>query len=117
MKWFRRTLIIAVVVGFIILSKDPLGDVAGFIIGGLIPGTNISLGFWPSILLVLLLVHWVYIWVKSLHFEMLESIARDATNKTLFERNAEIQSDDKDINKIYKNSLNGGSIFEHNESI
>lgn len=103
--------------GFIIMSNDPLGDTAGFIIGGLVPGTNISLGFWPSVLIILLLIHSVYRWMKSLHFEMLESIAGDISNSTLLEKNATPQSETRKNIDIYKNSLGGNSIFEQNESI
>lgn len=117
MKWLKRLIIAVVVMGFIIMSNDPLGDTAGFIIGGLVPGTNISLGFWPSVLIILLLIHSVYRWMKSLHFEMLESIAGDISNSTLLEKNATPQSDTRKNIDIYKNSLGGNSIFEQNESI
>lgn len=51
--WF---LAITLVVGFIILSNNPVDEIMNFIIGGSIPGTKIVLGFWPSLGLIALLL-------------------------------------------------------------
>lgn len=46
---------IVAIVSFISLSNDPLNDAVNFIIAGSIPGTNISFGFWSTMLLAFIL--------------------------------------------------------------
>lgn len=45
---------------FFTLSKDPLQTFLNFIIGGIVPGIDVSLGFVPSLSLIVALLYAVY---------------------------------------------------------
>jgi hypothetical protein len=60
------------VISFVIFSNDPLNDVANFIIGGSIPGTNSSIGMWSTLGLVGFLLWVVTRGFKRTKFQMIE---------------------------------------------
>lgn len=88
--------ILASIVGFIVWSNDPLNDTVNFIIAGSIPRTDISIGFWSTILLALLLLWGVFKALKSLRMTMFEQYADQSTSsaaKKAFEDANKIEFD------------------------
>ncbi len=69
--------VLMAIVGFIVWSKNPLDDTMNFIIGGSIPGTKHSIGFWSMLGvagLILTIIHHAY---KDLKLQMLAQTAKE----------------------------------------
>lgn len=64
--------VVLAIVSFAMWSKDPLNDVAIFIIAGTIPGTNFSFGFWSTLALAGILLWAVYRALKRQQQLMIE---------------------------------------------
>jgi membrane protein implicated in regulation of membrane protease activity len=74
----RKLLILTItsaVVAVAVFHHDPLQMVANFIIGGIVPGINISIGFIPSLLIIIALLLLMKRWVRELHFQMIRRAA------------------------------------------
>lgn len=89
--------VLTATVGFMVLSNDPLNDTVNFIIAGSIPGTNLSIGFWSTLLLAAILLWCVHLGFKKAKLQMLEHTATqikaeqakaefEDSNKTQFNR-------------------------------
>ena len=74
-RWLWAGFLIAII-SFMIWSKDPLNDVVNFIIGGSIPGTQVSIGFWSAIGLALFILLLIHRGIKNARLEMLEHTAK-----------------------------------------
>ncbi len=81
MKKVVWALVMASVISFLIWSKNPLDEVANFIIGGEVPGTKLVLSFWPSIGLATITLWLVKRWVKSLRVQMLSHTAQEINSE------------------------------------
>lgn len=68
-------MILMPIIGFIIWSKDPLNDVVNFVIGGTIPSTKHSIGFWSMILLSSVILFILNTILKGLKLQMLAHTA------------------------------------------
>lgn len=79
MKKVRTILLGMVIVGFIVWSNDPIDDTANFIIGGLVPGTDIALGFWHTVGMIVLCAWAVKRAVTTLRLQLLEHTAKQIT--------------------------------------
>lgn len=64
------------VVGYGLWLNDPLIDSFDFIIGGIVPGTNTVLGFWPFIGLLLIVLWLLWRGLERTRLQMLENTAR-----------------------------------------
>lgn len=76
MKKLVWALVVVAIVSFIVWSKSPLDDTMNFIIGGSIPGTKTSLGFWPMMLVAGSILLLIRRGIKNAQFRMLESTAK-----------------------------------------
>ncbi len=65
------------VISFIVWSKNPIDDTVNFIIGGTIPGTKNSIGFWPMIGLATTTLVFIKKAFASLKFQMLAHTATE----------------------------------------
>lgn len=71
-----RTIIVMVaIVGFVVWSHDPIDDTVNFIIGGSIPGTNLALGFWQTVLCIALLLWVIKRMIAKVRLQLLEQTA------------------------------------------
>lgn len=68
--------IVAISVLGIALVDDPLNALVSFVIAGVIPGTNVMLGLWPTIGLGILLSWSLLGWLKHIRLQALEHTAR-----------------------------------------
>lgn len=94
-KVFWAVLLIAIV-SFTIWSKDPLNDVVNFIIGGIIPKTNVSIGFWGTIAIATGVLYAVRRAIKNTRLQMLENTAKQIKAEELssdFESKSAIEFD------------------------
>jgi hypothetical protein len=74
----RKLLILSMVaamVGVAIFHHDPLQLLANFIVGGVVPGLNISLGFIPTLGVILALLWLMKRWISDIHFQMIRRTA------------------------------------------
>jgi uncharacterized membrane protein len=74
----RKLLILIItsaVVAVAVFHHDPLQMVANFIIGGIVPGINVSIGFIPSLLIIITLLLLMKRWIHELHFQMMRRAA------------------------------------------
>jgi hypothetical protein len=69
------------IIGFATLSNDPLNDTANFIIAGSVPGTDISIGLWSTLLLAFMLLWVVNLGFKKARLQMLEHTATQIKNE------------------------------------
>lgn len=71
----RKKLTIGLILGIVLMSflliKDPLQMFFDFLIGGIVPGLNISLGFVPSIAFIVLIIWVINKWVNELRHHMI----------------------------------------------
>jgi len=72
MKKIVWGIVLVSVISFVVFSSDPLNDVANFIIGGSIPGTNKSIGVWSTLLLVGILLWLVRLGFKRASLQVIE---------------------------------------------
>ncbi len=88
------------ITGLVLTGADPLSLALNFIVGGVIPGLDITLGFLPSLAFIILLIMLIRRWIKDLRFQMIRRTAleinaensklalADATTKERRERQA-----------------------------
>jgi hypothetical protein len=101
-----------VILAVVIFHHDPLQMVANFIIGGIVPGLDISLGFLPSLAVIIALLLLMKRWVRELHFQMVRRAALDMNAER-----ARLELEDTDTKDQVKNrraviaarSLKGGA--------
>ena len=71
----RKKLTIGVILTIVLISclvvKDPLQILFDFLVGGIVPGLNISLGFLPSLGFIFTLIWVINKWVKELRHNMI----------------------------------------------
>lgn len=91
----KKLLFWALILGiasFALLTEHPMLTLLDFVIGGVVPGLNISLGFLPSLAVVLLLFWLLARWVKHLHHQMMSHATNlnkvEIEKKDFTERNA-----------------------------
>lgn len=94
MKKITWAIICAAIVWFIIWSKNPLDETMNFIIGGTIPGTKNSIGFWPMLGVVGLILIGVRKFFQNLKFQMLEHTAKQITKEKAIEEFEQTNSSD-----------------------
>jgi hypothetical protein len=91
----RGKLLFLSFVGLVILYTkvipSPLNSAVAFVVGGIIPGTNIMLGIWPMILLGLILSYLLIKFVSHIKLKFLENTAKTITAERLV-------SEFKDVN-------------------
>ena len=75
MKKIVWGMVVVAIIMFITLSKSPLDAVMNFVVGGVVPGTKASLGFWPMMVLSGLFVLALFRTLKNMRFSMLENTA------------------------------------------
>lgn len=73
-QWYWAVLLIALC-AFCTLSNDPLNDFVNFLIGGSIPGTHFSIGFWSTIAFAGALLFGLLKIFRGLKLQMLEHTA------------------------------------------
>lgn len=67
--------IILVIFSVLFFHTDPLRMFTNFVIAGIVPGLNISLGFFPCLIVLVGLIYLVIKWVGDIHFEMIRQTA------------------------------------------
>jgi len=72
--------------GYIASLPSPLNDTFNFIIGGTIPGTSRSLGFWPFMSLVLIAIVLLIRFLHTIRLQMLEGKAKQIKAEQLKEQ-------------------------------
>ena len=80
----RKMLFWAMVCGIIVtllIVENPLQMFFNFVIAGIVPGLNISLGFMPSIGVILALLWLMKRWIRDIRYQMIR--------RTALEMNAE----------------------------
>jgi hypothetical protein len=82
MKKLILAVLVSLIIGFMLLSNDPLNDIVNFLIAGSIPGTNLALGFWPTIGIAALLLFGVKKYFNHLNDELLQQTAKQITEET-----------------------------------
>lgn len=92
MKKVRVLLVISVIIAFAVWSHDPIDDAANFIVGGLVPGTDIALGFWHTAGVVFLLMWLLKRSVTALRLQLLEHTAKQITAEKVKQEFAEQHS-------------------------
>lgn len=72
--------VVVIVCGYALSRvNDPLNTFASFLIAGVVPGTNIMLGLWPTIG-VGVMASWLLLrWIKRIRLQALEHTARQIT--------------------------------------
>lgn len=91
MKRAMWALVLVAIVSFVVWSSNPLDDTMNFIIGGSIPGTKASLGFWPMMGIIGLILFIIRRGIKN----ALASIIEETTKNNQSER---AQAEFKDQN-------------------
>lgn len=76
MRKLLWAIVLSAVVGFIVWSKNPLDDTVNFIIGGSIPGSEISIGFWSMVGIILLIILIILKAIANLKLQMLEATSK-----------------------------------------
>lgn len=76
MKKLLWASIVVAIVSFVVWSSDPLNDSVNFIIAGSIPGTDLSIGLWSTLLLAVFLLWLVHLGFKKARLQMLEHTAK-----------------------------------------
>lgn len=71
----RKKITIGLVLSIVLISclviKDPLQMFFDFLIGGIVPGLNMSLGFLPSLGFIIVLIWMINKWIKDLRHHMI----------------------------------------------
>ena len=96
--------------GFIVLSNDPLNDTVNFLIAGSIPGTNIALGFWPTIGLVAIMIFGIKIYLNHLNDEYIEHTAKLITEE---KRQEDFKNTYGSHDPKLRNSILGSAEFDN----
>ncbi len=68
--------IVVAVIGFIVWSKNPLDDTVNFIIGGSVPNSDLSIGFWSMAGIILLILLVILKAISNLKLQMLAATAK-----------------------------------------
>ena len=63
--------IVSGVILFTVISKDPLNEAVNFLLTGTIPGTNLSIGFWSTMLVAVVALLLIYRGIKNAHHRMI----------------------------------------------
>ncbi len=74
----KKLLFWALVLGtllFIVFADRPMQLFLNFVVGGVVPGINISLGFLPSLLIIIAIALTIRSWAKSIHEQMIQRAA------------------------------------------
>lgn len=79
MQKLYTALILGLFIGFILWSNNPIDDTMNFVVGGTIPGTKSSLGFWPMIGIITGLLWLLMRFTRHLKLQMLEHTAKQIT--------------------------------------
>lgn len=95
--------IVGLVVLYTQLIPSPLNSAVAFVVGGIVPGTDIMLGIWPMILLGLLLIYLLMKFVAHIRLKFLENTAKTITAEKLV-------SEFKDINSSGVETKNNSVI-------
>ena len=77
MKKLLWSLVLIVIVSFAVWSKDPIYDTVNFIIGGTIPGTKLSIGFWSMLGIAGAILLVIRSGLQSLKLQMLAHTATE----------------------------------------
>ena len=77
MKKFFWAMVLVAVICFCAWSKNPLDDAVNFIIGGSIPGTKASIGFWSTIAVAAFILIAIKSAFSSLKLQMLAHTAKE----------------------------------------
>lgn len=93
MKKVAWGIIVALIIGYLVLSSDPLNEVVNFIIAGSIPGTTVSIGFWSTMLLVGIFMIVIYRAVKNAQHKMIVSEVQKAKTSKAEDESSEITFD------------------------
>ncbi len=76
---------ILVVLAYSQTLKSPLNSAVAFVVGGIIPGTNIMLGVWPMLLIGLVAVVGVMKYISHIRLKFLENTSKTITAEKLVE--------------------------------
>lgn len=82
----RRTIwagFLLAIISFVVWSKDPLNDIVNFIIAGSIPGTNLAIGLWSSLLIALVILLVIWRGIRRTRFQLLASTAEQIKAETI----------------------------------
>ncbi|MCA9308797.1 hypothetical protein KC973_00310 [Candidatus Saccharibacteria bacterium] len=67
---------------YVVLIDDPLNSTVSFLIAGTVPGTAITLGLWPSLVLTLACLYLLTKLLGRVQYRLLEGKARQITHET-----------------------------------
>ncbi len=103
----RGKLLFLSFVGLVILYTkvipSPLNSAVAFVVGGIIPGTTIMLGFWPMIIIGIILIYLLIKFVAHIKLKFLENTAKTITAERLV-------SEFKDVNSSGVETKNNSVI-------
>lgn len=85
MKKVRTIFFIMAIVGYVVWSHDPIDDTMNFIIGGIVPGTDIVLGFWHTVLMICLFGWAIKRTITAIRLQLLEHTAQQITKEKMKE--------------------------------
>ena len=97
-KIFWGTVAIAIIM-FIAFSQHPLDTVVNFVIGGVVPGTKIALGFWPMMTFAVLLLLALHRMLKNMRLKMIETTTRQIKSEQAAKEFKEQNSGDVTFDK------------------
>lgn len=75
--------IFSVAAAFVIFVNDPLNSAVSFLIAGIVPGTNIVLGLWPTIGLAVVSLLIIRRALTHVRLKFLENTAKTITTEKL----------------------------------
>lgn len=81
MKRAVWALVLVAIVSFVVWSSNPLDDTMNFIVGGSIPGTKASLGFWPMMGVIGLVVLGIRRGIKNAQLRIIEESTKHNKNE------------------------------------
>lgn len=66
---------------YVVAVDDPLNSTVSFLIAGTVPGTAITLGLWPSLLVALIALYLLARFVRNVQFRLLEGKAKQISHE------------------------------------
>lgn len=80
---FGMMSVIVVTSAYMRYVDDPLNSFVSFLIAGAIPGTNIMLGLWPSLVVAFIMLLLAKRFFAHIRFTMLENTSKQIVNEKL----------------------------------
>lgn len=86
------------VLGYTIVVNDPLNSLISFILAGAIPGTDIMLGYWPTLIFSAILLLGIRQYVRHIRLRSMEITAKQIRRETM-QKTFKESNDSETLNK------------------